>query len=539
VAKDLKQGLETPRLQAPVKMVKEDKSLAQTPGENAKVFADHFVKLYGAEADFDVTVLDGLQQRPVQDHLGLQPSEEEVKRGLASLNNSSPGDSGICAPLWKCLLESDEGFELIMGMVTKFWEKGEMPPEWEVNLLKIIPKKGDLKMPGNYRGIMLLEVAYKIVAKIILGRLTPIKEGLDHEAQCGFRPGRGTMDALSSLKALANKRREHSMETWILMLDLVEAFDTVPRQLLWLVLLKMGVPTKLVDLLKSMHEVVRVKFVVSGVEKHLQSIIGVKQGDLLGPELFTFFMAAVMATWRASASHPLCVLRSKMDFVLTGRKSCAAGSNVPITDLEYADDTGVPFRTRADLVEHTPHVIAHFKRWGLQVHQGLGDKRSKSEVLFCAAPSHCYNDQATWDGADLSDVLLPGGHHMGVVLEFKYLGSIMASNGKDASDVESRIQAASKAFGMLRKPVFSSKLVSTKAKHVVYLVVVMSILLYGCECWSLTVAMVHKLKCFHARCVRCMCGVSLKTPTCGAYRPENCCAELDWSPLTTTCTAGN
>ena len=106
-------------------------------------------------------------------------------------------------------------------------------------------------------------------------------------------------------------------------------------------------------------------------------------------------MAAVMATWRTSASHPLCVLRSKMDFVLTGRKSCAAGSNVPITDLEYADNTGVPFRTRADLVEHTPHVIAHFKIWGLQVHQGLGDRRSKSEVLFCAAPSHCFTDQAT------------------------------------------------------------------------------------------------------------------------------------------------
>ena len=66
-----------------------------------------------------------------------------------------------------------------------------MPPEWEIGILKILPKKGDLSLPGNYRGIMLLEVAYNIVGHLILMRLKPIKEGLPHEPQCGFRPGRG------------------------------------------------------------------------------------------------------------------------------------------------------------------------------------------------------------------------------------------------------------------------------------------------------------------------------------------------------------
>jgi hypothetical protein len=31
-------------------------------------------------------------------------------------------------------------------------------------LLKILEKKGDLSLPKNYRGIMVLEVAYKVVA---------------------------------------------------------------------------------------------------------------------------------------------------------------------------------------------------------------------------------------------------------------------------------------------------------------------------------------------------------------------------------------
>ena len=54
-------------------------------------------------------------------------------------------------------------------------------------------KKCDLSNPTNYRGIMMLEVAYKIAANIRLNRIKPIKESvqLDHESQNGFRRFRG------------------------------------------------------------------------------------------------------------------------------------------------------------------------------------------------------------------------------------------------------------------------------------------------------------------------------------------------------------
>ena len=135
----------------------------------------------------------------------------------------------------------------------EFWSTGIAPTEWENGLLRILPKKGDLSLPGNYCGIMLLEAAYKIVCIILHGRLLPIQdsENLDHEAQCGFRPGRGCADAVFTVKLAMKKRREHGLESWILFIDLVKAFDRVPRELLWDVLLKFGVPLKLVQLLKS------------------------------------------------------------------------------------------------------------------------------------------------------------------------------------------------------------------------------------------------------------------------------------------------
>ena len=91
----------------------------------------------------------------------------------------------------------------------------------------------------------MLEVGYKIIGHILLARLKIIKEDakhLDHEAQCGFRNGRGCTDGTFTVKSLVTKRREHNQETWILFLDLVKAFDTVPRELLWRVLTKLGVP---------------------------------------------------------------------------------------------------------------------------------------------------------------------------------------------------------------------------------------------------------------------------------------------------------
>ena len=48
--------------------------------------------------------------------------------------------------------------------------------------------------------IMLLEVSYKIIPIVIHQCLQPIVETLDHETQCGFREGRGCMDAVFAVK---------------------------------------------------------------------------------------------------------------------------------------------------------------------------------------------------------------------------------------------------------------------------------------------------------------------------------------------------
>jgi len=49
-------------------------------------------------------------------------------------------------------------------ILRQIWITENIPEEWNVERLTILPKKGDLSLPKNYRGIMLLEVAYKVIA---------------------------------------------------------------------------------------------------------------------------------------------------------------------------------------------------------------------------------------------------------------------------------------------------------------------------------------------------------------------------------------
>ena len=92
--------------------------------------------------------------------------------------------------------------------------------------------------------------------------------------------------------------------------------------------------------------------------------------------------------------------------------------------------------------------------------------------------------------------------------KFCYLGTILTRNCRDEEDVKSRIQAAGNSFGALRKCLFSNSSISFSAKRTVYEGLILSILLYGSECWCLTEELFQLLRTFHARSLRAMCRVN-------------------------------
>ena len=97
--------------------------------------------------------------------------------------------------------------------------------------------KGDKALCGNSRGISLLSVAGKVLARVMLRRLlTHVVDIVMPESQSGFRRGRGTTDMIFVARLLQEKCREQHQSLFLAFIDLTKAFDTVNRDLLWTVM---------------------------------------------------------------------------------------------------------------------------------------------------------------------------------------------------------------------------------------------------------------------------------------------------------------
>ena len=76
------------------------------------------------------------------------------------------------------------------------------------------------------------------------------------------------------------------------------------------------------------------------------------------------------------------------------------------------------------------------------------------------------------------------GNKLNSVLESTYLGSIISSNGCIDDEKETRMAKASASFGRLRQIFWNNHHVSMQIKGKIYRAVVLSILLYGAEAWT-------------------------------------------------------
>ena len=67
-----------------------------------------------------------------------------------------------------------------------------------------------------------------------------------------------------ALRQLLEKCREQHQELHLIFVDLVKAFDTVSRATLWQLLLRIGIPPKIVNIIRSFHEGMQAQVLVDG-----------------------------------------------------------------------------------------------------------------------------------------------------------------------------------------------------------------------------------------------------------------------------------
>jgi hypothetical protein len=91
----------------------------------------------------------------------------------------------------------------------------------------------------------------------------------------------------------------------------------------------------------------------------------------------------------------------------------------------------------------------------------------------------------------------------------RYIGAISSSTLSDDDEIAQRLRSTAAAFGCLRKCVFGqtfgSRSLPLATKGKLYSTLVLSLPLYGCENWVLTVPLRPRLKnTFRNRCVHAM-----------------------------------
>lgn len=73
-------------------------------------------------------------------------------------------------------------------------------------------------------------------------------------AQAGFRKGRSCADHIFNVRRLLEYARDKNKQVFMCMVDLKKAYDSVNRAALWRILEKYRIPSKLIELLKDLHE---------------------------------------------------------------------------------------------------------------------------------------------------------------------------------------------------------------------------------------------------------------------------------------------
>ncbi|KAL0169720.1 hypothetical protein M9458_034316, partial [Cirrhinus mrigala] len=134
------------------------------------------------------------------------------------------------------------------------WRLGTVPLDWQTGVVVPLFKKGDRRVCSNYRGITLLSLPGKVYARVLERRIRPIVEPRIQEEQCGFRPGRGTMDQLYTLFRVLEGSWEFAQPVHMCFVDLEKAFDRVPRGVLWGVLWEYGVRGPLLRAVRSLYD---------------------------------------------------------------------------------------------------------------------------------------------------------------------------------------------------------------------------------------------------------------------------------------------
>ena len=332
-------------------------------------------------------------------------------------------------------------------------------------------KNGDKSECSNYRGISLLNIAFKILEAIIVNRFKRFRDKVTREEQCGFRPGRSTIDQIFNLRCLLQNRHEYRRPTMVAFIDFKAAFDSVHRPTLYKLLAADGMSPKLVNMIKLLYEPSRSCVKINNSYSDTFDIhSGVRQGSILSPTLFNYCVDWVMEQ----------ALEEDSGVIFNNLEE-------RFTDGDYADDIAV----NEESEERMQCLMDRIDRYGRKI--GLHVSAPKTKIMQCCI-------------SKIAKIYLDGGRPENVKC-FNYLGSTISETGGIDREISCRIAKARSAFCRLNN-LWRSEEVTLRTKMHIYNAAIRSVLLYGSNTWPAKMSDIKQLEVFENYCRRRILGIT-------------------------------
>jgi hypothetical protein len=416
-------------------------------------------------------------------------SRGEVVEAIRSLKKGkAPGsDYAMTAEVLQ------DGGEFIIDQLTiicqRVYSELNVPSQWTSSLIIPLPKKGNLELMTNFRGISLMSIGAKVFNRILLNR---IREPIDSKLrrnQAGFRVGRSCVQQIHILRRIMEGAGAQQIPLYITFIDFMKAFDSIDREMMFSILRHYGIPEKIVSAIRVLYDESTSRVFVEGeYSEAFRVTTGVLQGDVLAPFLFIIvidYVSKQSASDFGYVTHKGTERNNPRPSRHTSSVA-ATGTERKINDLAFADDVALLENSAIRAQQQLDAYEANAGAVGLRLNI------KKTEQMQLNQPPGMNAKKLVSNGQDIA-----------VVNDFKYLGSQVGSNEKD---VKSRIALAWLAFAKL-KTILKAARPTVKFKMRLFNATCIPVLLYGCETWVLTEPLLKRLDVFARVCYRIMLNI--------------------------------